>query len=79
MENKKIQLTAANLLKHGENVLTREWKSPAGLTISEKYIIWDTCKMNRETDPEVLKRAQNKKRMFLLTCADGEVVSMKQL
>ena len=35
--------------------------------------------MNGDTDPEVLKRSENKKKMFNLIMADGDVISMVQV
>lgn len=78
-EKKKINLTAKNLLRYGEIVLTKEWKSPAGLVITERYIIWDTVRMNGETDPDALKKANNRKKMYTLTMTDGQVITMKQV
>ena len=79
VENKKIKLTEKNLLRYGEIVLTREWTTPSKSLVTERYIIWDTCKMNVEVDPKVLANAENKKRMYLLTMVDGNPITMKQI
>lgn len=76
---KRIQLTTRNLIRYGQVVLTKEYKNPEGMNVTERYIIWDTCRMNGDTDPEVLKRSENKKKMFLLTQVNGSTVTMKQI
>lgn len=75
-ENKRINLTGKHLLQYGEIVLTREWKNPSGAIVTERYIIWDTCKMNGDTEA---KNPENKKKMFVLTQMYGEIVTMKQV
>lgn len=69
-----IKLSPANLQKYGEAVLERKWTSPAGTTISESYIIWDADKINEAENPN-----PNKRKMFLLTQANGEAITMKQV
>ena len=79
MADTRIKLTAKNLLRYGEIVLAKQWTSPAGLAVTQRYIIWDTCKMNGDTDPEVLKRSENKKKIYKLIMANDDVISMAQV
>lgn len=59
-----IKLTEKNLLRYGETVLTREWKTQGGTNITEKYIVW-----NHSRSPQ----------MYLLTTVNGECITMKRV
>lgn len=70
----KIRLTHQNLLRYGNIVLTREWTSQQGSVITERYVIWETSKMNGD---EIIN--PNKDKMFLSTMVNGEYITMKQV
>lgn len=73
-EKRKINLTPQNLQRYGDIVLSREWTSPTGAFITERYIVWNTDKMNGVPEDQC---RENKKKMYLLTMANGETITMK--
>lgn len=77
MPNQKIRLTEKNLLTYGEIVLVRSWKNKEGSEITERYVIWDTDKMNGVLKEEFCN--PNRRRMYLLTMVNGQYVTMKQV
>lgn len=64
-ESKEPKLTEKNLQRYGDIVLVREWKTPTGANIAEKYIIW--------------RKSNNRDQMYLLTMYNGEVITMKRV
>ena len=76
IKSKAIKLTAQNLLRYGEIVLTREWTTQLSTIVTERYIVWDTDKMNGVPEDQC---KSNKKKMYVLTMSNGEVITMKQV
>ena len=72
----KIKLTEKNLLRYGETVLEKTRKTPGGSIVTERYIIWDTDKMNGIEDD---RYNPNKRKMYWLVMSNGESIIMKQV
>lgn len=72
----KIKLTEKNLLRYGEVVLAKSRKTLEGSAITERYIIWDTDRMNGIDDE---RYNPNKRKMYWLVMVNGESIIMKQV
>ena len=72
----RIKLSAKNLLRYGTIVMSKEWTTVTGSFVTQRYIIWETDKMNGVEEENC---NTNKNKMLVLTMVNGEEITMKQV